>query len=138
MQVELLQQLELNAAALLLRTEHLRRAVTTIACQYRSFFTWLLTTIKQLEGQDPAQEDSSSGISTHSSLPLATCQEVLTFLKGQFLHDLIGPELEVSCVVVAMHELQCMNSAACCRHSVVGLRLLHRVDHEVDMKSSDV
>jgi hypothetical protein len=45
----MLQQLELQAAALMLRLEQLRRAVTSTACQYRTFCTWLLKTIQQLE-----------------------------------------------------------------------------------------
>lgn len=96
LQVELLQQLELNAAALLLRTEQLRRAVTTITCQYRAFFTWLLKTIKVLEGQDPNQADAANSSSSSSSMSLPMCQDVLAFLKGQFVDDLIGPELTVS------------------------------------------
>lgn len=49
----MLQQLELQAGALLLRLEQLRRVVTSTACQFRAFCTWLLKTIQQLEaGQD--------------------------------------------------------------------------------------
>lgn len=49
LQADSLQQLELQAAALLLRMEQLRRVVTSTACQYRAFCTWLLKTIQQLE-----------------------------------------------------------------------------------------
>jgi hypothetical protein len=49
LQVDMLQQLELQAAALMLRLEQLRRVVTSTACQYRTFCTWLLKTIQQLE-----------------------------------------------------------------------------------------
>jgi hypothetical protein len=53
LQVDMLQQLELQAGALLLRLEQLRRVVTSTACQFRAFCTWLLKTIQQLEaGQD--------------------------------------------------------------------------------------
>jgi hypothetical protein len=31
-----------------------------------------------------------------TSTPLPQCQEVLAFLKVQFVHDIIGPELSVS------------------------------------------
>lgn len=48
-QVDSLQQLELQAAALLLRMEQLRRVITSTSCQYRAFCTWLLKTIQQLE-----------------------------------------------------------------------------------------
>lgn len=89
-----MQHLELHAAALLLRTEQLRRSTTAVACQYRAFFTWLLKTMRQLEGQDANSTDASSSSSAGVSLP--ACQEVLAFLKGQFLHDVIGPELSVS------------------------------------------
>jgi hypothetical protein len=31
-----------------------------------------------------------------NSMPLPQCQEILAFLKGQLMHDIIGPELSVS------------------------------------------
>ncbi|KAF6264340.1 anaphase-promoting complex, cyclosome, subunit 4-domain-containing protein [Scenedesmus sp. NREL 46B-D3] len=94
LQVSQLQVLELHAAALLLRTEQLRRTLTASACQYRAFFTWLLTAVRQLEGPGAAAgADGGAGADVGSSL--AVCQEVLAFLKGQFLHDVIAPELVV-------------------------------------------
>lgn len=31
-----------------------------------------------------------------TSTPLPQCQEILAFLKGHFLHDILAPELSVS------------------------------------------
>lgn len=57
-QVEMLQQLELQAAALLLRLEELRRVVTSTGCQFRAFCSWLLKSIQQL---DDSQEANNNG-----------------------------------------------------------------------------
>jgi hypothetical protein len=98
LQVSQLQVLELHAAALLLRTEQLRRTLTTISCQYRAFFTWLLKAVRQLEGQDAAAAGAEGGAAAgDAGSSLAVCQEVAAFLKGQFLHDVIAPELSVGC-----------------------------------------
>lgn len=88
LQVDSLQQLELQAAALLLRMEQLRRVVTSTACQYRAFCTWLLKTIQQLE-----RTQDANGVLADNSTPLPQCQEIFAFLKGQFVHDIIGPEV---------------------------------------------
>jgi hypothetical protein len=95
--VSQLQVLELHAAAALLRTEQLRRTLTSIACQYRAFFTWLLKAVRQLEGQDAAAAgaEGAAAAAGDAGSSLAVCQEVLAFLKGQFLHDVIAPELSV-------------------------------------------
>ena len=55
----MLQQLELQAAALLLRLEQLRRVVTSTACQFRAFCTWLLKTIQQLEHGQEANNNNA-------------------------------------------------------------------------------
>lgn len=39
--------------------------------------------------------------SADASTPLPQCQEVLAFLKGQLVHDVIGPELAVSLSLLA-------------------------------------
>jgi len=91
--VTALKQLELQVAALLLRLEQLRRVVTDVTCQYRTFFSWLLKMLRQLEGQNGSQEDAYS---TDGQATLPVCQDVLAFLKGQFLCDVVGPELSVS------------------------------------------
>ncbi|WIA35226.1 hypothetical protein OEZ86_003688 [Tetradesmus obliquus] len=98
LQVSQLQVLELHAAALLLRTEQLRRSLTSLACQYRAFFTWLLKAVRQLEGQDAAAaaDGGAAAAGGDAGSSLASCQEVLAFLKGQFLHDAIAPELSGS------------------------------------------
>lgn len=170
----MLQQLELQGASLMLRLEQLRRVVTSTACQYRAFCTWLLKTIQQLERTQDANGALGKQLartahtlptraaraidklrSLHgldlaarwlvgvlsytavqqwfgltlsinrwqchhctcmvlhvscaltsqcllllpaadNSTPLPQCQEIMAFLKGQFLHDIIGPELSVS------------------------------------------
>jgi hypothetical protein len=53
-QVDMLQQLQLQASALLLRLEQLRQLVTATACQSRAFCTWLLHTIQTLERSQEA------------------------------------------------------------------------------------
>jgi hypothetical protein len=55
----MLQQLQLQAAALLLRLEQLRRVVTATACQSRAFCTWLLNTIQTLERSQEANAAAS-------------------------------------------------------------------------------
>eukprot|EP00879_Flechtneria_rotunda_P028234 GHRR01030325.1.p1 GENE.GHRR01030325.1~~GHRR01030325.1.p1 ORF type:complete len:267 (+),score=97.53 GHRR01030325.1:878-1678(+) len=90
LKVELLQQLQLHAAALLLRCEQLRRCVTNAACQYRAFFTWLLKVVRQLEGQREDGDDNND-----AGTPLPVGLAVTSFLKEQFMHDLIGAELSV-------------------------------------------
>ncbi len=57
----MLQQLELQAGALLLRLEQLRRVVTSTACQFRAFCTWLLKTIQQLEVGQDANNGNNAG-----------------------------------------------------------------------------
>jgi hypothetical protein len=97
LQVSQLQVLELHAAATLLRTEQLRRTLTSVTCQYRAFFTWLLKALRQLEGQDAAGGvmEGAAAAAGDAGSSLAVCQEVAAFLKGQFLHDVIAPELSV-------------------------------------------
>jgi len=36
------------------------------------------------------------------STPLVQCQEVMAFLKGQFRHDVIGPELSVGALFLLL------------------------------------
>ncbi|KAF8060496.1 Eefsec [Scenedesmus sp. PABB004] len=86
-----LRALELNAAALLLRVEQLRRAVTGVACGYRAFFSWLLRTLRTLDGGGDGGGDV--GLGGDAGTPLPQAQEVLAFLRGQFAADVIGPEL---------------------------------------------
>eukprot|EP00775_Hariotina_reticulata_P012351 gene12351-12485_t len=91
LQVTAMKQLELHVAALLLRVEQLRRVVTDVTCQYRTFFCWLLKMLRQLEGQDGSQEGTHGSDGGQATLPV--CQDILAFLKGQFLSDVVGPEL---------------------------------------------
>lgn len=60
LQVDLLQQLELQSAALLLRLEQLRRVVTSTACQYRAFCSWLLKVVQQLENSSSQEASNNS------------------------------------------------------------------------------
>lgn len=103
-QADAIRLLELQAAALLLRLEQLRRTVTATACQYRAFFSWLLKVIRQLEAASGSGTGlDGAGGASDASTPLPQCQEVLAFLKGQFQHDVIGPELAVSDAIWAVH-----------------------------------
>lgn len=52
-----------------------------------------------------------------NSTPLPHCQEIMAFLKGQFLHDVIGPEMSVGVHVhfpTSRHTTTCSTSWAGC------------------------
>lgn len=80
---------EAQAAALLVRSEALRRQAISTAAEYRRFFDWLLQTVRRLN-------DDAAGNGT--SRPAPDAQRLVAFLQGQFRADRLAPQL-ASCEV---------------------------------------
>ena len=75
---------EQAALAALLQAERVRRGVVQAGMHYRAFCTWLLTLLRRL------QEDSHD---TLVGYPRSQMDAVGVFVRTQYLHDAVGPQL---------------------------------------------
>jgi hypothetical protein len=95
-QVEVLAQLEREAAALLLRAECARILLTSIGPEYRAFFSWLLRAVQSLEYESAGQEGAGQAPAVAGGVvDDGWVHQVLHFLEGQLLNDRLGAELQV-------------------------------------------
>jgi hypothetical protein len=121
----LFRQLELLAVVLQLRTEQLRLGVVQVAGQYRAFFGWLLGVLRAVEASssDAGGAGGVSGRAAGEVGSLERLQDVTAFLRGQFLRDGVGAQLQVGGVKpaqVGLHmgmvspcEQSCTSSTSC-------------------------
>ena len=75
---------EAQAAALLVRTEALRRAAVATTADHRCAFDWLLQTVRRLN------DDGADGAGAR---PAPDAARVAAFLQGQFCSDRLAPQL---------------------------------------------
>ena len=96
----LFRQLELLSALLLIKGEQLRLDVLLVLVQYRSFFSWLLMSLRGAEAAGGRAEGAAAAAGGKSEeaggvASPAVLGDVMAFLRGQYKKDLVGLQLQV-------------------------------------------